>query len=119
MVRLALLLAGAASAVACGAERDAPRAARLAEDDSPPPVRVVGVSPLDFRCDMVVNIEAVAGAVGAPVDLVASGFSPPVGVPAPCHYVSTVADRPGDWSFDIDCRDHALDQAGQLMAEFG
>src|SRR5687768_7845819 len=114
MVRLALLLAVATAAPACGADRDAPRAARLAEDDRPAPVRVFGVSPLDFRCDMVVNLEAVAGAVGAPVKLESSGFSPPVGVPAPCHYVSTAADRPGDWSFDIDCRDHALDQAAQL-----
>lgn len=113
----ALLAAGALTA-ACSGKRAANKGARLAEDDNPAPIQVIGVSPMDFRCDLVVNVQAVAGAVGTPVETFESGFSPPTGVPKPCHYASTAADRPGEWSFDLDCREHALDTGGQLMAQY-
>ena len=107
-----------ALAAGCTGGGDAAKAARLAEDDSPAPIQVIGVSPLDFRCDLVANLQEVAEAVGGPVELFESGSTPPAGVPKPCHYVSTATDRPGEWSFDMDCREHALDTGGQLMAQY-
>ena len=118
MTRGAALLAFLAGAAACTGERNPGKGTRLAEDDSPAPIQVIGVSPLDFRCDLVVHPHAVAEAVGAPVEPEETGFSPPAGVAKPCHYRSTAADRPGAWSFDLDCREHALDTGGQLMAQY-
>src|SRR5690349_136752 len=115
MGRLFLALALVA---ACSGRRTGGRGARLAEDDSPAPIQVIGVSPLDFRCDLVANLQEVAEAVGAPVEAFEGGFNPAAGTPKPCHYRSTAPDHPGEWSFDMDCRDHALDTGGQLMAQF-
>lgn len=112
------LLLALALVTACSGDREAARAARLAEDDAPAPIQVIGVSPLDFRCDLIANLQDVSAAVGVPLELVESGFTPSAGVARPCHYVSTAPDRPGEWSFDLDCREHALDTGGQLMAQF-
>jgi hypothetical protein len=113
-----VLLVATLSGTACSGKRAASRAARLAEDDSPAPIQVIGISPLEFRCDLVANVQSVAQAVGVAVEPFETGFSPPAGVARPCHYQSTAPDRPGEWSFDLDCRERALDTGNQLMAEF-
>ena len=112
------LLLALALVAACSGRRTAGKGTRLAEDDSPASIQVIGVSPLDFRCDLVVNTQEVAEAVGAPVEPFEGGFNPAAGTPKPCHYRSTAADHPGEWSFDMDCRDHALATGDQLMAQF-
>ncbi len=116
MARALSLVLSALLGSACAGEPD--RSTLLVEDETAAPVQLIGVSPLDFRCDLVVNLQSVAGALGRPVEMEASGFTPPAGVPKPCQYVSTAADRPGLWSFDLDCRERALDTGAQLMAEF-
>ena len=90
----------------------------LVEDDRRAPVATIGVSPLDFECDSVAKLEAIEAIVGRPIEQVASGFAPPAGVPKPCHYVSTVEQEPGEWSFDIDCRERAIDDGNRLMTQY-
>ena len=118
-VAVAVAVAGLGLAAAgCKGHDDPAPGQMLVNDDRPAPAHVLGVSPLDFRCAMVAPLDQVSAALGVPIEKVAAGFAPPAGTPPACTYRSTAADRPGGWSFDIDCRDHALDQGARLMAGF-
>ena len=113
----AALLAGGATG--CGKDDDGPKAELLVEDDRRAPVQVLGVSPKDFKCESVAPIDAVEAAIGRPVEYVEPhGFSPPEGVPKPCHYVSALPDQPGEWSFDLDCRERAIADGERLMTRY-
>lgn len=119
MMALALTLASLAAAPGgCKGTSDQTPSEVLVEDDRPAPAHVLGVSPLDFRCVMVAPLDEVSAALGVPVKPVSAAFQPPAGTPPPCNYQSTAADKPGAWTFDIDCRDRALDDGAHLMANF-
>ncbi|HLU68835.1 MAG TPA: hypothetical protein VKZ63_21285 [Kofleriaceae bacterium] len=112
-------LAALALGSACSKEDKAPAPELLVEDDRTAPVQVLGVSPVDFTCDSIAPLEAVEAAIGRPLELVdAAGFSPPEGVPKPCNYVSALPDMPGEWSFDLDCRERAIGDGERLMAQY-
>src|SRR5688572_32738099 len=104
-MKIAPVLVAVLALVACGREKKGSKGDLLVEDDRPAPVQVIGISPADFKCELVVPVEAVEAAVGRPLDPIDSGFTPPHGVPKPCHYVSSIPEQPGEWSFDIDCRE--------------
>lgn len=122
------MIAALAAAAACGGEepkRPAPEArpAPAAPAVEPAPGAtvptqsraVVGISPVDFKCDTIAPQARIEEIVAAPLQRVTTGFTPPEGVAAACHYESTAADRPGEWSYDIDCRERALGDARRLI----
>jgi hypothetical protein len=104
-------------AAACGGDKERPKGDLLVEDDRPAPVQVIGVSPTEFKCETVVPLDAVEAAIGRPLEEVQSGFTPAQGLPKPCHYASAIPEQPGEWSFDIDCRERAMTDFNALMAE--
>jgi hypothetical protein len=104
-------------AAGCGKEKEAPRGRVLVEDDKPAPAQTIGVLAVDFKCESVITPEAVEAAVGKPLEPVDSGFTPPQGVAKPCQYVSAIPEQPEDWSWDLDCRERAMDDGARLMAE--
>jgi hypothetical protein len=113
---LAVLVAGPAG---CGNDDRGPRREILVEDTRSAPIRVLGVSPLGFQCESVAPLDAVEAAIGRPLEaVVPAGFSPPEGVPKPCHYVSALPDQPGEWSFDLDCRERAIADGERLMTRY-
>lgn len=97
--------------------REPPAGGVLVEDDRPAPVDVIGVSPLDFRCDSVAPLDAVRGALGVAVEETDPQMTPAAGVPKTCVFESRDAAAPGVWSFDIDCRERALKTGEGLMVE--
>ena len=129
------VLAAAAWAAGCGGDepKEQPREAPPAPRQLPPATgqpttapapampagsestEVIGISPVDFRCETVAPLVELEAVLGQRVEQVSTGFSPPQGAPKPCHYVSTQLDRPGEWSFDIDCRERALADARRLF----
>jgi hypothetical protein len=124
----ALALGVAIATLGGGCERDEGEPAKVIGDDPEPgPVTGIGVFPDDFRCETVAPLPRVAEAVGVTVTLEPSGFKPPFGTPASCNYVAAAPPpattdagtaAPGTWSFDVDCRQLALRDAGRLMAEY-
>jgi hypothetical protein len=115
--RRAPLLALVCLAAACGKEKEPAKGRILVEDDRPAPTQTLGVLAVDFKCESVIAPETVEAAVGKPLDPVDSGFTPPQGVAKPCHYVSAIPEQPEEWSWDIDCRERAMDDGARLMAE--
>lgn len=118
----------ALAAAGCEKEKEAPEPKVLGSEDEPVPATAIGVYPDDFRCDSVAPLPRVAEAVGTTVTLEPSGFTAPFGTPDSCNYVGPApapASRPDagptptpNWSFDIDCRQLALRDAGKLMADY-
>jgi hypothetical protein len=118
VARTAWPLAAALSlAVGCSKDKEPAKGRVLVEDDKPAPVQAIGVLAVDFKCESVVSTEAVEAAVGKPLDAVDSGFTPPQGVAKPCGYVSAIPEQPEEWSWDLDCRERAMDDGARLMAE--
>jgi hypothetical protein len=108
-----------AIATGCGKDEAKPKGKLLVEDDHKAPVQAIGVSAVDFKCESVAPLESVEAAVGRPLEYVEpAGFSPPPQVAKPCNYVSGVPDQPGEWSFDIDCRERAMKDGERLMAQY-
>lgn len=104
---------------ACGREKETAKGRVLVEDDRPPPAQTLGVLAVDFKCDSVVAPETVEAAVGKPLEPIDSGFTPPQGVAKPCGYVSSIPEQPEEWSWDLDCRERAMEDGKRLMAEHG
>lgn len=112
-----LAAALALAAPACSKDKEPAKGRVLVEDDKPAPVQALGVMAVDFKCESVVTPETVEAAVGKPLDAVDSGFTPPQGVAKPCGYVSAIPEQPEEWSWDLDCRERAMDDGARLMAE--
>jgi hypothetical protein len=102
----------------CGdAKKDAP--APLVVDEEPSETYLVGIRAEDFECDSVLTDTQAAELIGGRVERVESQFTPPAGVPKACNYVSYAAGRePIRWSFDLDCREGALQDAGKLIVTY-
>lgn len=135
---VAPLLAALVLAPACEKEKDAPPPKVLGSEEDPTPATAIGVYPDDFRCESVAALPDVGRAVGATVTLEASGFTPPFGTPPSCNYAAVAGAEPAKptktdaaagsrdagapaaavWSFDLDCRQLALRDAGKLMADY-
>jgi hypothetical protein len=110
----------AALAVLAACERSGgptEKAGVLVEDDRRAPVDVVGVSPLDFRCDSVAPLDAVSAALGVRVVETDAAMPPAAGVPRTCVFTAEDPAAPHSWSFDIDCRERALATGEALMVE--
>ena len=105
------------AAAACGKEKEPAKGRVLVEDDEPAPIQALGVLAVDYKCESVIAPETVEAAVGKPLDPVVSDFTPPQGVPKPCQYASAIPEQPEDWSWDLDCRERAMDDGARLMAE--
>jgi hypothetical protein len=116
--RIGLLLAIAA----CSREAPAPRSEPAS---AAPTGRLVGVYPERFQCDSVATSEQLTEALGGAVRPLDSSMPTPRGVPRPCNYVLQVgagvdggAPAVEAWTFDIDCRDNALETADALFAQY-
>lgn len=95
------------------------RSARLVVDEAPSESYLVGIAPENFECKSLVDMDFATTTFGGRVVKKESLHSPPVGVPKSCHYESHASGRPPiQWSFDLDCRDGALKDAGQLMVQY-
>lgn len=80
---------------------------------------VIGIDPLIYKCDNLVTVEDIAGALGGEISIAEVAFEPPPGTPEPCHYLRAAEDTQQPWSFDIDCRDDALRTAEALFEQYG
>ena len=120
--RIGLLLAIAA----CSSETPPPRAEPAT---AAPTGRLIGVYPERFQCDSIATPEQLAEALGGAVRPLDSSMPTPRGVPRPCNYVLQVGAGPAvdggggapaveAWTFDIDCRDNALETADALFAQY-
>lgn len=102
----------------CGdSKKDAP--APLVVDEQPEETYLVGIRAEDFDCASVLSIEQATELFTGRVTRVEAPFTPPSGVPKACNYVSYATGRePIRWSFDLDCREGALKDAGKLIVSY-
>ncbi len=111
-VRCALWIAAALTAAAC----EPPKKAA-----PPPPVEeertMVGISPADFRCEVLATAEQVTELLGAPARPVDSATPSPNGVASPCNFLVSAAEQEA-WTFDLDCRDGMMARADALFEQY-
>lgn len=121
-VGLAALLACSAHITACSSSKgdDSPAAKSTSRAHSNP-----GVTPEYFECDSLLTAGEIAKLVDGSVEQVASAFESPTGVAEPCAYLHTIIPEGGDagvrheaWSYDIDCRDDAINDAKTMMTQW-
>jgi hypothetical protein len=109
----------ALSVVSCKGEDSSEGARKLGVDEPTPEGYLVGIRPEDFACESVFTIETATELFGGRVEQIESPHTPPAGVPGSCDFVSFAEDRdPLRWSFDLDCREGAHKDAGQLMVRY-
>ncbi len=103
---------------ACGdAKKSKP--SPLVVDEQPAETYLVGIRSEEFECESLLSEAKSVELFGGRVTKVESPFTPPAGVPKACNYVSYSAGRaPIQWSFDIDCREGALTDAGDLLVSY-
>lgn len=114
----AAMLALALANTGCGdAKESAP--SPLVVDEQPAETYLVGIRSEDFQCDSLLSADQRAQLFGGRITPMESQFTPPTGVPKACNYVSYEAGRePVHWSFDLDCREGALADAGKLLVSY-
>lgn len=78
----------------------------------------VGIEPALFQCSTVAPLDQVASVLAGEVAEVATHFEPPHGVPRPCAYTRRFGEKQESWSFDMDCRPKALENAAKLMDQY-
>lgn len=111
MAQLSLGVAALTMVGACGS-----KAPEKKDKDDPTNVIQIGILPDAFRCESVAPDAELAAVVGGRAELVDANFAPPMGAPKPCSYqVTTTEGAQEVWSFDIDCRSEAMEQAGSIM----
>ncbi|HVV84143.1 MAG TPA: hypothetical protein VHE35_13805 [Kofleriaceae bacterium] len=116
-MRAAVLFVSLCAAAGC----DQPK---KSHDDTAPaaprdPGKRVGIDPDRWTCDVLTTPAILSEALGAPARALDNNMPTPPGVPRPCTYV--VETSPGHeeaWSYDLDCRDHALAQAEILFQQY-
>ncbi|MCP4444317.1 MAG: hypothetical protein GY811_03100 [Myxococcales bacterium] len=107
------------AAVSCKGDDSSRDAPKLGVNEPEPQGYLVGVRPEAFACESLFTIETATELFGGRVEQVESPFTPPAGVPGSCNFVSYAEGRqPLHWSFDLDCREGAHDDAGQLMVNY-
>ena len=98
-LRDVVLLSLALPLLACS--RDSEPAQKLGVDEPAPEGYLVGIRPEDFACSSLFDMPTATEIFGGRVEQVESPYTPPVGVPASCNYVSFAEGRePLRWSFD-------------------
>lgn len=107
----ALWLVAAAALAACEQPTKATPAKVVDE-----PRSIVGISPADFRCEVLATAETMTQLLGAPARLVETSSTTP-GVAAPCSFLVAAAEQEV-WAFDIDCRDGMKVNADALFAQY-
>lgn len=114
-----LLFCLALPLMGCKEEDSGEGTKKLGVDEPSPEGYLVGIRPEDFVCESLFTIEQATEIFGGRVEQVESPHTPPVGVPGSCNFVSYAEGRePLRWSFDLDCREGAHDDAGQLMVRY-
>lgn len=106
-------------AAALGAACEPPKQAPSARPEEEKRV-MVGISPPEFRCDILATDEQMVELLGAPTRRVESAASSTNGMASPCNYLATRAGAaaPEAWTFDMDCRDNMLTRANALFAQY-
>ncbi len=83
----------------------------------PPPRKMAGVEPNQFRCDSIATPDMLAQVLGGVAHPMDSGSAIPAGVPHPCAYL--VDTQPQEaWTFDFDCRDGYKQRADALFEQY-
>lgn len=80
-------------------------------------VKLVGVDLDRWTCDLIATPAVISQVLGIPARGVDSTLGSAPGTPKPCNFVAEGA-APEAWSFDFDCRDHALATAEKLFTEY-
>ncbi len=107
------------STAACKGDDDAKSSPKLGITENPEKGYLIGIRAEDFRCESALSIDEATNLFGGRVERVESPYTPPAGVPSACNYVSFAEGRePKRWSFDLDCREGAHDDAAQLMVQY-
>jgi hypothetical protein len=88
------------------------------DDEEARPTRLFGIDPLVYKCENLVTVDEVASALAGPVTAAEIAFEPPPGTAAPCHYLLSLDAGQQPWSFDMDCRNNALDTARKLFEQY-
>ncbi len=109
------LLAGALALAACSSEAEQAAATGTAE---PTESRIIGISPEQFQCGDLVPLAELASLLGGQVVAVETHFEPPAGMPRPCAYLRTYGESQEPWSYDLDCRRDAIENARELMKQY-
>ncbi len=103
----------------CTGDEKPESAPKLGAKASAPQAYLIGIRPEDFACESLLSIESATEIFGGRVEQVESPYTPPTGVPSACNFVSFAEGRePQRWSFDLDCRPGAPDDAAQLMVQY-
>jgi hypothetical protein len=103
---------------ACG-DSKATTPSPLVVDEQPAETYLVGIRSEDFKCNSLLSTTQSTELFGGRVTPLESPFTPPAGVPKACNYASHGVDRdPIQWSFDLDCREGALGDAGKLFVTY-
>ena len=114
-VRPSIFFACLACLVACEEKTSASdnsAACKVGED-----IKLVGVDLDRWTCDLIATPAVMSKTLGIPVRGVDSTLGSAPGTPKPCNFVAEGA-APEAWSFDFDCRDHALATAEKLFTEY-
>lgn len=80
-------------------------------------IKLVGVDLDRWTCDLIATPAAMSQLLGAPARGVDSTLGSAPGTPKPCNFV-VEGPVPEAWSFDLDCRDHAIATAEKLFVEY-
>lgn len=80
-------------------------------------IKLVGVDLDRWSCDLIATPASMSQLLGAPARGVDSVLGSAPGTPKPCNFV-VEGPVPEAWSFDFDCRDHALATAEKLFVEY-
>ncbi len=106
-------------AAALGAACESPKQAPATQPEAEKRV-MVGISPPEFRCDILATDEQMAELLGAPTRRVESAATSSNGMASPCNYLTTRAGAAAleAWTFDMDCRDNMLTRANALFEQY-
>lgn len=117
--RAGLFLTLALPLLSCSSKDGEKPGPKLGVDEPIPEGYMVGIRPEDFACSSLFDMATATEIFGGRVEQVESPYTPPVGVPGSCNYVSFAEGRDAlRWSFDLDCREGAHTDASQLMVRY-
>ncbi len=111
-----MLLAGLAGATLAACEETRSGAAS-GSGDHHVDIKLVGVDVDRWTCDLIATPALISQTLGIPARAIDSTLGSAPGTPKPCNFVAE-GIVPEAWSFDLDCRDHALAIAEKLFGEY-
>ena len=89
-----------------------------AEEKSAKSIAPIGVLPWNFKCDSLAPTADLQAIVGGPAEPIENQMEPPQGTAAPCNYLVTSEAGQQAWTYDLDCRSSALEQAEVLFTQY-